>query len=123
MQQRQKRNVLIALITAGSVLTAASVQGVKAFEFTYTPWEVDHTDNKPLYVINREKHQAEHWERIDHPAYWRRICSFNITDFSVNAECLLIYGFHGFFNSSLIFCLSSDGTLGSSNSFGNNPFL
>src|SRR5919112_218895 len=59
MQQRQKRNVLIASLMAGSLLTATSVQSVSAFEFTYTPWEVDHPDNKPLYVINREKHQAE----------------------------------------------------------------
>ena len=56
---KTKRNVLLALITAGSLLTATSVQSVKAFEFTYTPWEVDHPDNKPLYVINRERDQAE----------------------------------------------------------------
>lgn len=71
MQQRQKRNVLIALTMVGSLLTAASVQSVKAFEFTYTPWEVDHPDNKPLYVINREKHQAEEQgdEIYNHPEF------------------------------------------------------
>jgi hypothetical protein len=43
--------------------------------------------------------------------------------FSVIAECLRTYGFQGFFNKSLIFCLSSGTTLGDSNSLGNICFL
>jgi hypothetical protein len=58
MQQRQKRNVLIALLVAVILLTATSVQTVSAFEFTYKPWEVDHPDNPPRYIVNRMKHQA-----------------------------------------------------------------
>ena len=50
-------------------------------------------------------------------------CSFRIVDFSVNAECLLMYGFHGFFSNSIIFCLSSELTLGFDINFGKIPSL
>src|SRR5215208_4058610 len=59
----------------------------------------------------------------DQPAYCLKTCSFKIVDFSVNALCLLIYGFQGLVTSSFIFCLSSGGTFGSSNNLGNNSFL
>ena len=63
------------------------------------------------------------FEPIDQPAYCLNTFSFSIWDFSVNAECLLMYGFQGFFNNSLILTLSSGDTEGSSNNLGKNFFL
>jgi hypothetical protein len=43
---------------------------------------------------------------------------FNLVDFSVSAECLLIYGLNGLASKALIFSLSSFDIVGSSNNRG-----
>jgi hypothetical protein len=49
-----------------------------------------------------------------------KVYSFKILDFWVKALCLLMYGFHGFFNNSLIFRLSSGVSCGLCNNLGKN---
>jgi hypothetical protein len=59
----------------------------------------------------------------DHPACIFKMGSFNMRAFSVRALCLRMYRFQGFYNSSVIFCLSSGKTFGESSSLGNIKFL